>query len=224
MTGQNDFNSQWKDKLYQAIRIRSSEETLHDIIDALDETKSDIEWTVDLLGKLHDHFGSAGTSDIMLDCACRYPVEDLAPIRTVYRESGDTALAHRMLQERFVSMLRNHLLLGEEMIADVVSRGWGAAGVIEGNRIVATKIPKSGFLKEYLAESDPQRRREIYCHCPRIRDAVREGIDIPVSYCYCGAGFYKGVWEEILQRPVKIRVLKSIMQQDEVCSFEIDLS
>ena len=46
---------------------------------------------------------------------------------------------------------------------------------------------------------------------------------IPVIYCYCGAGFYTGIWEEILQKPVKVEVLESVLKGDDVCTFAIYL-
>jgi len=46
---------------------------------------------------------------------------------------------------------------------------------------------------------------------------------IPPIYCYCGAGFYKGIWEEILQQPVKVEVLKSVLAGDEVCTIAVHL-
>ncbi len=48
------------------------------------------------------------------------------------------------------------LKLDEKMIAEVKRRGWGVAGFIKGNTIIATKIPKSGYLKQYLDEKNPE--------------------------------------------------------------------
>jgi len=44
-----------------------------------------------------------------------------------------------------------------------------------------------------------------------------------VTYCYCGAGFYKGIWEEILQEPVEVEVLESVLKANEVCKIAIHL-
>jgi predicted hydrocarbon binding protein len=74
-----------------------------------------------------------------------------------------------------------------------------------------------------LQESDPEKRRQFYCHCPRIRDVLKSGETIPPIYCYCGAGFYKGIWEEILQQPVQVELLESVLMGDDVCTIRIDL-
>ena len=66
-------------------------------------------------------------------------------------------------------------------------------------------------------------KRKLYCHCPRVRDMVDEDPRLPKTYCYCGAGFYQGIWETILDQPVKVEVLKSVMVGDEVCQIAIHL-
>jgi len=45
----------------------------------------------------------------------------------------------------------------------------------------------------------------------------------PPVYCYCGAGFYKGIWEEILQQPVEVQVLESVLKGDKVCKIAVHL-
>ena len=91
------------------------------------------------------------------------------------------------------------------------------------NTIIAIKIPKSGYLVEYMKETDPEKKRQYYCQCPRIRDVLKTSETISTTYCYCGAGFYKGIWEEILQKPVEVEVLESVLQGDEVCKIAVYL-
>lgn len=159
----------------------------------------------------------------MTGCACQYPKSDLQEMRKAYEATQDVDLAHRMLQEQFESFLRNMLELSEELVEEIVGRGWGAAGVKKGSTIIATKIPKSGYLVEYMRETDPEKKRQCYCHCPRVRDMLKTSETISPTYCYCGAGFYKGIWEEILQQPVEVEVLASVLQGDDVCTIAIHL-
>jgi hypothetical protein len=133
----------------------------------------------------------------------------------------DAAL--EVLQEQFEAFLRDTLELREELIAEVVDRGWGLAGVRKGDKIIATKIPKSGNLAAYLAETDREKKRQYYCHCPRIRDVLKSEETLPVTYCYCGAGYYKGIWEEVLQRPVEVELMESVLDGGEVCRIAISL-
>jgi predicted hydrocarbon binding protein len=74
-----------------------------------------------------------------------------------------------------------------------------------------------------MIETDLVRKRALYCHCPRIRDALSSSVAISATYCYCGAGFYKGIWEEILQQPVEVELSETVLQGDEVCKFVVYL-
>jgi hypothetical protein len=144
-------------------------------------------------------------------------------MRRAYARTGDVAAAHALLQAQFESFLGRRLGLREEMVTDIRARGWGAAGLLEGHRIVATKIPKSEFLVQYMKETHPTRRRALYCHCPRVRDALQAGEALPRLYCYCGAGYYKGIWEEILRQPVEVELLESVLAGADVCRVAIHL-
>ena len=113
--------------------------------------------------------------------------------------------------------------LDNELIQDIVKRGWGLAGIKNGNLIVATKMPKSGTLLEYMREKDPEKKRALYCHCPIIKEAIGTKTKISPTYCCCGAGFYKGIWEYIIQQPIKVEVLESVLEGGEVCRIAIRL-
>jgi hypothetical protein len=160
---------------------------------------------------------------VVTGCACQYPKAGLQAARETYAATRDLERVHGMLQAQFEAFLLDSLNLPEELVEEVVRRGWGLAGVLQGNTVRATKIPKSGFLVQYLEESDPEVRRQIYCHCPRVRDALKRGESLPRTYCYCGAGFYQGIWEEILQRRVEVEVLENVLDGGEVCTIAIHL-
>jgi hypothetical protein len=131
-------------------------------------------------------------------------------------------VAHQILQKKFVLFLRRTLGLENAIIDDITARGWGVAGVLQTDAIIATKIPKSGYLREYLAERDPDKKRALYCHCPRVRSILATGDAVlSPTYCYCGGGFYKGIWEEILGRDLRVELQKTVMQGDDVCQFKV---
>jgi len=180
-------------------------------------------WTGRALERLEALVEEEGRREIMTRCACRYPGAALQQVREAYEEHGDIDVAQQMLQRQFESLLRDSLGLDEELIEEVVERGWGSAGVRRGSAIIATKIPKSGNLFDYLKERDPVKKRQLYCHCPRVRGALETSVNIPLIYCYCGAGFYKHIWEEILQQAVEVEVLETVLWGDEVCKFAIHL-
>jgi hypothetical protein len=182
-----------------------------------------ITWSRQAMDRLDSLVAEDKRREIMTGCACQYPKTNLQAMKDRFTETGDIDLVHQMLQEQFESFLIHTLQLDDELVVQIVRKGWGAAGVKEGNTIIATKIPKSGFLVQYMCETDPDKKRQYYCHCPRVREVLKTSNTISPTYCYCGAGFYKGIWEEILQEPVEVELLKSVLNGDDVCTIAIHL-
>jgi hypothetical protein len=128
-----------------------------------------------------------------------------------------------LLRDKFTYFLISKLRLKDDHINAILARGWGLAGIIQDDHtIIATKIPKSSNLANYLEQDDPAKKRLMYCHCPRIREAIGDD-SIPSIYCNCGAGFYKGIWDYILDKPVDVTVKQSLLAGDDLCQFEIKL-
>jgi len=224
-----DFERAWLGKLSARLDEVVGEQIRKQVLAGSEALTSEsprqavVDWTKGAMERLDSLVGEADRRAILTGCACQYPVSDLQEMRKVYEETGNVSLVHRMLQGQFESFLRKDLHLDNGLVSAIVGRGWGSAGVRHGASIIATKIPKSGDLLEYIGETDPDRKRALYCHCPRIREALSAGVAISATYCYCGAGFYKGMWEEILQRPVEVEVLETVLRGDEVCKFAIYL-
>lgn len=225
-----DFEKYWLAKFARSLEGIAGKE-IRDNIMAGSEEFSDstnredvITWSKAAIKKLDDVLGEKERIIVMTGCACEYPKSDLQEIKKTYTKTKDVDRAHRMLQERFVSFLKESLKLKNELIEDIVSRGWGVAGIKKGNTIIATKIPKSGNLVDYMNEANPEKKRSLYCHCPRVRSVLKmSGTKLSPTYCYCGAGFYRGIWEEIIQRPVQVEVLETVMKGDDVCKIAIYL-
>ena len=182
-----------------------------------------ISWSKEAMERLDSLVDEEKRKEIMTGCACQYPESNLQEIRKKHEATQDIDLVHQMLQEQFESFLKNTLRLSDELVEEIVDRGWGSAGVKKGNTIIATKIPKSGYLVAYMEETDPEKKRQYYCHCPRVRDALQTSETLSLTYCYCGAGFYKGIWEEILQQPVEVELLESVLDGGEVCRIAVHL-
>lgn len=224
-----DFERYWLDRLSDHLE-RIAGPAIREAVMEGSEGLSDqaprrevIQWSKFAIERLEHLLDKEMRVKIMTGCACQYPKSDLEDVRDLYAATGDLALAHQMLQHKFESFLRSDLRLGADVIKEIVRRGWGLAGIRDGSTIIATKIPKSGHLVQYMAETDPTRRRQLYCHCPRVRDVLRSDHTISATYCYCGAGYYKGIWENIIQKPVEVEVLESVITGGETCRIEISL-
>jgi hypothetical protein len=225
-----NFERNWQEKLSRAVESAAGAE-IRDLVlqggEGLTQETGSAEkiiWTCGALDLLAENTDEETGREILTSCACRYPVEDLQDVKEAYQSSGNLDLAVEMLQEKFIHFTREILELEEELIDKINSLGWGLAGRRDGNTIITTKIPKSGFLVDYFNQTDPEEKRRTYCHCPRVRDGVGLEPALPEVYCYCGAGFYQGIWEEILGEPVRVEVLESVMSGGDVCKIAIHLS
>lgn len=225
----NDFETQWQRKLSRAVEDLAGAEVRERVMaggDTLQDPNTGREkllWTCQSLSVLAEASDESTRQEVLTRCHCSYPVEDLQEVKALFQQAGDVDQVLEALQAKFELFLRETLQLESELIEVIVERGWGLAGVRQGNRILATKIPKSGYLREYFQEEDPLEKRRLYCHCPRVRDEVGSDPELPPEYCYCGAGFYQGIWEEILGEPVRVEVLESVMSGGEVCQIAIHL-
>ena len=230
MTAEFDFERYWLDKFSNCLEDVAGKEVRDQVMagsERLSKASSQeavIHWSQEAMQLLEDLVeDQSDRRQIMTGCACQYPVEDLQDVKRTYQESGDLDAAHRILQTKFEDFMRHTLNLPDDIFTEIVKRGWGLAGIRAGNHIIATKIPKSGFLIDYMREDDPQKKRAYYCHCPRVRAALEQDKSLSLTYCYCGAGFYKGIWEEITGEVVEVEVLESVLSGGEVCKVRITL-
>ena len=228
MNEQQAFEKHWTDKLSAAVEEISSL-SYHDImqedLSGLETVSPErkITWSRSMVNTLIEHAAEENANLIMAHCACRYPTENLLDVRSKYQETGQIEDAHAMLVAKFTVFLKDQLGFSEEEIPAILDAGWGMPGKLQGNTIIATKIPKSRHLREYLMLTDPEEKRAIYCHCPRVRDAVKMGETLPVTYCYCGAGYYKGIWEDIIEEEVQVEVIESVLAGGDTCRIKITL-
>ena len=180
-----DFEKNWQTKLSRAVEENLGEEihgqVLQDGDSLSDDTPSEekIRWTCEVLNRLGGVADKKTRQEILARCACQYPKEDLLDVKRAYQASGNIDLAINMLGDKFELFLRESLELEEELIETILNLGWGLAGVRKGNTIIATKIPKSGFLREYFKEDDPLQKRRYYCHCPRVREGIGREPALP---------------------------------------------
>ena len=136
----------------------------------------------------------------------------------------------KLQKEEFIKNLTEHMEEGslfftQEITPEVIEyiqsqKGMTEAGIREGNRVFMTKIPYD--TKSYLSETDPKKKKYHYCHCPWMREALlKEEKPVDPIWCNCSGGFYKNFWEAVLDQPVKIELLESVIQGDELCKFAL---
>lgn len=222
-----DFETHWLEKLALLIEGKRGSGFRDSIMrSARNQTSVSpdervISWTAEAVKKLSRELSADELHDVITGCACNYPPARLEHIRDAFAANRDFAEAISMLKEQFRESMSEGMMLEDETIEELFSLGMGPAGILQENRIVATKIPKSGNLRAWLAEEDPLRKRELYCHCPRVMNAVALSMDVPIEYCLCGAGYYRNIWETITEQPVRVEVLQSVLTGDDICRIAI---
>lgn len=156
-----------------------------------------LEWVKAALGRLDDIADEEQKFWAVSKCADCYPPWRIQELRGAY--------------------LRNHDV-DEAMDAMKGDTEWYSTPYREGNLVYHTKVP---FDREaWEKATDRDERRRAYCHCALVQDRIDE---VPPTYCYCGTGWVKQVWEGILDRPVRVEVLKSLPAGDDECQFLIHL-
>ena len=112
--------------------------------------------------------------------------------------------------------------IDDEVIEHVKSNPQIEGGVRKGNIIYAEKIPY--MTKKFLHETDENMKNYYYCHCSWVREALKTGeTKVPAKFCKCSAGYYKNQWDVILDQPVNVEVVETILDGDPRCLFAIHL-
>lgn len=61
------------------------------------------------------------------------------------------------------------------------------------------------------------------CYCSLLR-GLPEDTTISLTYCHCSKAFVQKLWESVLEQPVKVDLLQSVVSGDSECKFAIHLS
>jgi hypothetical protein len=95
-------------------------------------------------------------------------------------------------------------------------------GVRQGDILYKVKIPY--LTAEYLKETDPLRKRYLYCHCPWARESIlQDEVNISSTFCNCSGGFMKKPWEVIFGQPLHAEMVQSVLAGDDCCRVAIHL-
>jgi effector-binding domain-containing protein len=175
-------------------------------IDATPEQR--FEWSraamhrLDVLADPHQKY------DAVSSCAHVFPPAMLEMLQRVYADSrsrGDDALQAVDAVLAFME----------------TDPGWNEKVHSRQGRVVyQTKGPADP--EAHAAATTDAERRAAYCFCPVIRSRLDQGM--PVTYCYCGAGWYRQQWETATGKPVTVEVVRSVLKGDMDCEFATHLS
>lgn len=151
--------------------------------------------------------------------------------KEIYEASSSMDDYLKGLHQRKVRELQEHCDQNKVWFEQKITQE--AVDFVASNQELLSAVHKDGILyltkipydpSNYLKESDPLKRRYLACHCPFVREAILKGEPIvSSSWCSCSAGFEKFHFESILDRPLEVQVLQSVLKGDPICRFAIKL-
>jgi effector-binding domain-containing protein len=133
-------------------------------------------------------------------CAHVFPQERIDHLRGIYQQDGLDQVLREMYSDHF----------------------WYEKPVRHQNMIYMRKNPFNP--DGYEQAATPAGRRKAYCHCPFVHPYLDEiPSRLSPTFCYCGAGWYRRLWEGILGQPVRIEQVETLLRGGDQCRFTITL-
>jgi len=155
-------------------------------------------WLNQTLNRLDRYTNEDEKFKIMSCCAHEFSKKRIDYMRNIYERTGDIDEVIKEMQKDYA---------------------WYENPVRERNIIHVTKIPVNpdGYQKAQTIEE----KKRNYCHCRYINENLDKGIS--PTFCYCGTGWYRQLWEGILRISIKVAILKSLLKGDNECEVAIYL-
>jgi effector-binding domain-containing protein len=154
-------------------------------------------WLRGAIGRLEALADDDQRLDILCRCAHVFPQERIDHLRGVYERTHDV----------------------DEVLAEMAKDpGWYAHPVRDGDVITVKKLPFDR--RNYERATTEAEKRRAFCHCAMIHGYLDT---FPATFCYCGAGWYRRLWEGILDRPVRVALVQSLLKGDDECEVAIHL-
>jgi|LGVF01.2.fsa_nt_gb hypothetical protein len=189
-------------------------------------------YTKDFLDKLNKYLPKSSCNKILAGNNHGIPKESFYHEKELYEKSESLKTYLKERHNRKLEELKKHYdnnliwfeqVITKEAIEYVASNQEILSGSLDGDKLYITKIPYE--INNYLNESDELLKRYYACHCSFVRENILSGKeDISKDWCYCSAGFAKYPFEVIFEQELDVKLLKTPLDGDNVCRFEIDLS
>jgi len=134
-------------------------------------------------------------------CAHVFPEERIAHLRAIYEQRYDV----------------------DDVLRDMYQDpAWYEDPLRKGNVLHVRKVPfdPQGYEKGATATE----RRRAYCHCEFVRPYLDQvPAKLSPTFCWCGAGWYRRLWEGILGQPIKVEHMETLIKGHDQCTLVITL-
>jgi effector-binding domain-containing protein len=134
-------------------------------------------------------------------CAHVFPDERIEHLRAIYERRGEIDdILHEMYEDP----------------------AWYEDPIRKGNVLHMRKVPYDP--EGYKDGATPAERRKAYCHCAFVRPYLDQVPSrMSSTFCWCGSGWYKRLWESILEQPVRIDHVETLLKGHDQCTLTITL-
>lgn len=119
------------------------------------------------------------------------------------------ALMNRRVIERAKARRRKYKSVDEFLEAEQRKPMKGTRLVREGDILYQFYVPHAFT-------------RPMRCYCSLLRGLPADERVSP-TYCHCSKGFVEKFWEDVLERPVRVELIQSVVSGAEECKFAVYL-
>lgn len=111
--------------------------------------------------------------------------------------------------------------ISDEVLAFIKENSQMLAPVRRGNKLYCMAFPCN--MKEYLNADDEKMKRYHACHCPLAKESILAENVVSSALCNCSLGHVMNFVEAFLGRELEGRVVRSVLNGDLTCEYEIDI-
>ncbi len=194
----HDWDNRFSKQLVDVLGIEARDSVLECYTNVSHE--SSLEDRVKAVKCAINHLDDIATEDqkfeVLSGCAHVFPPELIAKMRSVYVEKNSV----------------------DDVLEAMVAAGNYPKFTREGNVLYSSKQPYNAVA--FAKATTRKEKMEAYCFCPMIKYNLEE---VSRTFCYCGSGWSRRLWEGILDKPVKVDIVKSLTRDDDECTFAVHL-
>ena len=205
----HDWNGIFSDNLNRRLGCKGQQHVMNGSEKLTTDTRNEDRfwWTKGAIERLENLVEENDRYDILSKCAHVFPESQINKLKEIYENSKQRT---------------GNALAAVDAVIDFMGKdpGWGEQPRREGYTLYSSKNPRDPA--GYEKAENALERKKAYCFCPLVREYLELGM--PVTFCYCGSGWYRQQWEGATGKPVTIEIVQSLLKGDELCEFAIHLS
>ena len=169
----------------------------HEKLTPFSNAEARAEWVINAIKKLDAKATEEEKYQVISRCAHVRPMEEIEQLKAVYEKNYSV--------DEFLEFFGNSLPFIEKPYR-------------EGNIIYQSKPPADP--EAYKSAKTQHELIRASCFCPIIKASLDR---MPRSFCYCGAGWARQMFETVFGTPLKIEVVETVIDGGKLCKYAIHL-